>query len=102
MRTPITMLSLTLSGAGCSRDRAETDRALRQATADRAAGGPAVKAPYDDLARQIGASAAGVTDEQVASVVQGDRKRKGRLRSHRGCGAGRGPPPLATGDQGIE
>ncbi len=48
----------------------ETDPALRQTTAERAAGGPAVKAPYDDLARQIGASAAGVTDEQVASVVQ--------------------------------
>ncbi len=29
-----------------------------------------MKAPYDDLARQIGASAAGVTDEQVASVVK--------------------------------
>jgi hypothetical protein len=49
---------------------AETYRALRQATADQEAGGPAVKAPYDDLARQIGVSAAGVTDEQVASVVQ--------------------------------
>ena len=48
----------------------ETDPALRQTTAERAAGGPAVKPPYDDLARQIGASAAGVTDEQVASVVQ--------------------------------
>ena len=48
----------------------ETDPALRQTTAERAAGGPAVKAPYDHLARQIGASAAGVTDEQVASVVQ--------------------------------
>ena len=48
----------------------ETDRALRQATADRAAGGPSVRAPFDDFARQIGASAAGVTDEQVASVVE--------------------------------
>jgi hypothetical protein len=27
-------------------------------------------APYDDLARQIGESAAGVTDEQVASVLR--------------------------------
>jgi hypothetical protein len=27
-------------------------------------------APYDDLARQIGESAAGVTDEQVASMLR--------------------------------
>jgi hypothetical protein len=38
--------------------------------AERAAGGPAIAAPYDDLARQIGESAAGVTDEQVASVLR--------------------------------
>ena len=48
----------------------KTDRALRQAIAERAAGGPAIAAPYDDLARQIGESAAGVTDEQVASVLR--------------------------------
>jgi hypothetical protein len=48
----------------------KTDRAVRQATAKRAAGGPAVEAPYDDLARQIGESAAGVTDEQVASLLR--------------------------------
>ena len=29
-----------------------------------------MEAPYDDLARQIGESAAGVTDEQVASVLR--------------------------------
>jgi hypothetical protein len=29
-----------------------------------------MEAPYDDLARQLGESAAGVTDEQVASVVR--------------------------------
>lgn len=48
----------------------KTDRAIRQAAAERAAGGPAMEAPYDDLARQIGEFAAGVTDEQVMSVVQ--------------------------------
>jgi hypothetical protein len=47
-----------------------TDRALRQATAERATGGPAIEAPFDDLVRQIGESAAGVTDEQVASVLR--------------------------------
>jgi hypothetical protein len=38
--------------------------------AERAAGGPAIEVPYDDLARQIGESAAGVTDEQVASALR--------------------------------
>lgn len=35
-----------------------------------AAGGPAMATLYDDLARQNGKSATGVTDEQVMSVVQ--------------------------------
>ena len=48
----------------------ETDRVIRQATAERAAGGPALAAPYDDLANQIGQSAARVTDEQLASVLR--------------------------------
>jgi hypothetical protein len=47
-----------------------TDRAVRHAAAKRAAGGPLIEAPYDDLARQIGESAAGVTDEQVARVLR--------------------------------
>jgi hypothetical protein len=42
---------------------------LRQAMAARAAGGPAVAAPYDALARQIGEAAYKVTDEDVATVV---------------------------------
>jgi uncharacterized peroxidase-related enzyme len=49
----------------------ETGAALRQAMAARAAGGPSLEAPYDDLAQQIGQAAYKVTDEQVASVVQG-------------------------------
>jgi hypothetical protein len=48
----------------------ETDRVVRQATTERAAGGPAMAAPYDNLARQIGGSAGGVTDEEVAGVVE--------------------------------
>jgi uncharacterized peroxidase-related enzyme len=49
---------------------AETDAGLRQQMAERAAGGPPLEAPYDDLARQIGQAAYKVTDEQVASVVE--------------------------------
>ncbi len=70
MRTPDhhaladALRSRVLDGPG------KTDRALRQATAERAAGGPALKAPYDDLVLQISTFAAGVTDMQVASVVQ--------------------------------
>ncbi len=54
----------TLEGPG------ETAVNLRQAMAERAAGGPAVEASYDDLARQIGEAAYKVTDEQVADVVK--------------------------------
>lgn len=54
----------TLEGPG------ETDAHLRQAMAERAAGGPPLEAPYDDLARQIGEAAYKVTDEQVAKVVE--------------------------------
>jgi hypothetical protein len=48
----------------------ETDVALRQAAAARAAGGPPIDPPYDSLAHQIGVAASRVTDEQVASVVE--------------------------------
>jgi len=47
----------------------ETPPALRQASAERAAGGSAAEAPYDDLARQIGEAAHSVTDTQVSSVL---------------------------------
>ncbi|MDE2604163.1 MAG: hypothetical protein KGL62_17635 [Bradyrhizobium sp.] len=47
----------------------ETAPALRQASAARAAGGPAAQAPYDHLARQIGEAAHRVTDAQVAAVL---------------------------------
>ena len=46
----------------------ETDPALRQRVAARAADGPAIEAPRDDLARQIGA-AYRTTDAQVARVL---------------------------------
>jgi hypothetical protein len=47
----------------------ETHPGLRQASAERAAGGPAIEAPFDDLARQIGEAAHLVTDAQVSSVL---------------------------------
>lgn len=47
----------------------ETDPALRQRVAARAAGGPPIEMPYDDLARQIGEAAFRTTDSQVASVL---------------------------------
>lgn len=47
----------------------ETDPGLRQRVAARAAGGPPIEAPYDDLARQIGEAAHRTTDAQVASVL---------------------------------
>lgn len=46
-----------------------TDSALRQSVAGRAAGGPSIELPYDDLARQIGDAAYQTTDAQVASVL---------------------------------
>lgn len=48
----------------------ETDATIRQAMAERAAGGPPLSAPYDDLARQVGEAAYKVTNEQVAKVVE--------------------------------
>jgi hypothetical protein len=47
----------------------ETPPELRQASAERAAGGPAAEAPYDELARQIGEAAYRVTDAQVSGVL---------------------------------
>jgi hypothetical protein len=47
----------------------QTDAALRQRVAARAAAGPLIETPYDDLARQIGEAAWRVTDAQVASVL---------------------------------
>ena len=47
----------------------KTDPTLRQRVAARAAGGPPIEAPYDDLARQIGDAAYRTTDAQVASVL---------------------------------
>lgn len=47
----------------------ETDTDLRRGVAARAAGGPPIDPPYDDLARQIGEAAYRTTDAQVAGVV---------------------------------
>ena len=45
--------------------RGMSDPATRKAAADRAAGGPAMSVPYDDLANQIGECSHRVTDAQV-------------------------------------
>jgi hypothetical protein len=77
----------------------KTGRGLRQAMAKRATSGPAMEAPYDDLARQIGESAAGVMDEQVASVVRatGSEKAAFELIAAAALGAG-----LLRWQQGIK
>lgn len=54
----------------------ESDRALRQAAAERSAGGAAMVEPHQDLARQIGAASHRVTDAQVASLLQAARSEK--------------------------
>jgi hypothetical protein len=54
----------------------ESDPALRQRVATRAAGGPPIEAPYDDLATQIGEAACRTTDIQVANVVTAARSEK--------------------------
>jgi hypothetical protein len=49
-------------------EAADTEAALRRDMGMRAAGGPPIAAPYDDLARQIGEAAYRTTDAQVAAV----------------------------------
>jgi hypothetical protein len=46
-----------------------TSSQLRQSVARRASGGPALEAPYDSLAKQIGDAAHRVTDAQVGLVL---------------------------------
>ncbi|MBU6462336.1 MAG: hypothetical protein KGK01_17165 [Bradyrhizobium sp.] len=68
----------------------ETTPALRQASAQRAAGGPAAPVPYDDLVRQIGEAAHRVTDAQVAAVlsVTGSEKAAFEIIAAAALGAG--------------
>jgi hypothetical protein len=54
--------------AAMAGDTAITEAALRIAVAARAAGGPPVAEPYDDLARQIGDASYRVTDAEVDAV----------------------------------
>jgi hypothetical protein len=51
-------------------DTGITEATLRTAVATRAAGGPPVAEPYDDLARQIGDASYRVTDAEVDAVRQ--------------------------------
>jgi hypothetical protein len=53
-----------LDGPGLS------DGATRRSAAERASGGPAIAAPYDDLIRQIGQSSHRVTSAQVEQLVR--------------------------------
>ncbi|HEY2699118.1 MAG TPA: hypothetical protein VGJ45_26920 [Pseudonocardiaceae bacterium] len=53
-----------IAGAGV------TEASLRTAVAARAAGGPPIAEPYDELARQIGAASYRVTDADVDAVRQ--------------------------------
>lgn len=77
----------------------ETNPALRRAIAERATGGPAVVAPYDDLARQIGESATAVTDEQVANVLRATGSEKATFEIIAAAALGAG---LLRWSQGIK
>jgi hypothetical protein len=54
--------------AAVAGDSGVTDASLRTAVAARAAGGPPVDDPYDQLARQIDAASYRVTDTEVDAV----------------------------------
>lgn len=54
--------------AAVTGDTGETEAALRVGVLSRAAGGPPIAEPYEDLARQIAEAAYRVTDAQVAAV----------------------------------
>jgi len=68
----------------------KTDAALRQRVSARAAGGPPIESPYDDLAHQIGEAAFRTTDAQVARVLQaaGNEKAAFELIAAAAVGAG--------------
>src|SRR5689334_6340054 len=63
--------SRVLEGSGVS------DRVTRKAAAERAAGGQAIAASYDDLIRQIGESSHRVTNAQVEQLVREVGSEKG-------------------------
>lgn len=56
--------------AAVAADTGVTEPSLRATTSARAAGGPPVDEPYDNLARQIGAASYQVTDAEVDAVRQ--------------------------------
>lgn len=49
-------------------EEADTDLALRRAVGARAAGGPPIAPPFEDLARNVGEASYRVTDAEVAAV----------------------------------
>lgn len=77
----------------------ETDPALRQRVAARAAGGPPIESPYDDLARQVGGAAFRTTDAQVVSVLAATGSEKAAFELIAAAAAGAG---LLRWQQAIE
>jgi hypothetical protein len=58
------------------KDPAKQTRLCVRAVAERGAGGPPAKSPFDDLARQIGEAACRVTDAQVKAVLKATKGEK--------------------------
>ncbi|MTD56621.1 hypothetical protein [Amycolatopsis pithecellobii] len=63
--------------AAVAGDRGVTEASVRTGAAARAAGGPAIAEPYDNLARQIGEVSYRVTDADVEAVREATGSDKG-------------------------
>lgn len=75
-----------------------TDASLRQSVARRAAGGPAIAEPFDQLVRQIGEAAYRVTDDQVKGLVTSVKSEKAAFEIIVSAAVGTG---LARWDKGM-
>jgi hypothetical protein len=75
---------------------------LRRKFGEDAAGGPAVRAPYDDLAREIGESATRVTDEQVASILRATGSEKAAFEVIAAAALGAGLPRWRKGIKALD
>ncbi len=72
---------------------------LRQGAAARASGGPAIEAPYDALAKQIGEAAYRVTDAQVGAVLTAAGSEKAAFEAIAAAAVGAG---LQRWDIGVQ
>ncbi|WP_439602714.1 hypothetical protein [Devosia sp.] len=79
-----------------------TSPQLRQGAALRAAGGPAIDAPYDVLAKQIGDAAYRVTDAQVASVLAAAGSEKATFEIIAAAAVGAGLQRWEVGTRALE